>query len=49
MFHSRTSNNKIDRIYETEFKTVYLDYKSSFCELFDKNGSFRIHQKNSKV
>ena len=46
MLHSRTHNNKINRIHERALKTVYFDYNSSFNELLDKDGSFTIHQKN---
>ena len=46
MFHSRTLNNKINRIHERALRTVYSDYNSSFNELLDKDGSFTIHQRN---
>ena len=46
MFHSRTLNNKINRIHERVLRTVYSDYNSSFNELLDKDGSFTIHQRN---
>ena len=46
MFHSRTLNNKINRIHERAWRTVYSDYNSSFNELLDKDGSFTIHQRN---
>ena len=46
MFHSRTLNNKINRIHERALRTVYSDYNSSFKELLDKDGSFTIHQRN---
>ena len=46
MFHSRTLNNKINRIHERALRTVYSDYNSSFNELLDKDGSFMIHQRN---
>ena len=32
-FHSRTLNNKINRLHERTLRIVYSDYKSSFCEL----------------
>ena len=47
MLHSRTLNYKINRIHERALRTVYSDYKSSFNELLDKDGSFTIHQKKS--
>ena len=43
MLHSRTMNNNIIRIHERTLRTVYCDYKSSFNELLDKDGSFTIH------
>ena len=46
MFHSRTLNNKINRIHERALRTVYSDYNSSFNELLDKDGSFTVHQRN---
>ena len=46
MFHSRTLNNKINRLHERALRIVYSDYKSSFCELLEKDKSFSIHHKN---
>ena len=48
MLHSKTLNNKINRIHERALRTVYSDYNSSFNELLDKDkdGSFSIHQRN---
>ena len=46
MLHSRTLNNKINRIHERALSTIYFDYNSSFNELLDKDGSFTIHQRN---
>ena len=46
MLHSRTLNNKINGIHERALRTVYSDHNSSFNELFDKDGSFTIHQRN---
>ena len=46
MFHSRTSNNKINRLHERALRIVYSEYKSSFCELLEKDKSFSIHHKN---
>ena len=46
MFHSRTLNNKINRLHERTLRIVYSDYKSSFCELLEKDKSFSIHHKN---
>ena len=49
ILHSRTLNNKISRIYERALRTVYFDYNASFNKLLDKDGSFMIHQRKSKV
>ena len=46
MLHSRTLNNKINRIHDRALRIVYSDYNSSFNKLRDKDGSFTIHQKN---
>ena len=46
MFHSRTLNNEINRLYESILRIVYSDHKSSFCELLEKYKSFSIHHKN---
>ena len=45
MFHSRTLNNKINRLHEKALRIVYSDFKSSFCELLGKAKSFLIHRK----
>ena len=46
MFHSKTLNNKINRLHERALRIVYSDYKSSFCELLRKGKSFSIHHKS---
>ena len=46
MLHSRIMNNKINRLYERALRVVYSDYKSTFNELLDKDGSFSIHHRN---
>ena len=46
MFHSRTFNNKINRLHERALRIVCSYYKSSFCELLEKDKSFSIHHKN---
>ena len=37
ILHSRTLNNKINRIYERALRTVHSDDNSSFNELLDKD------------
>ena len=46
MFHSRTINNKINRLHERALRIVYSDFKSSFEGLFMKDNSFSIHERN---
>ena len=46
MFHSRTLNNKINRLHEKALRIVCGDYKSKFDELLEKDGSFSIHHRN---
>ena len=46
MFYSRALNNKINRLHKRALRIVYSDYKSSFCELLEKDKSFSIHHKN---
>ena len=41
--HSRTQNNKINRIHQRALRTVYSEYNSSFNKPLDKSGSFTIH------
>ena len=48
MLHSRTLNNKINRIHKRALRAVYSDYNSYFNELLDKDGSFTIHQRNAQ-
>ena len=37
IFHSRTLNSKTKRLHERALRNVYFDYKSSFCELLEKD------------
>ena len=46
MFHSRTINNKINRLHERALRLVYSDYNSNFDELLKKNESCSIHDRN---
>ena len=46
MFYSGALNNKINRLHKRALRIVYSDYKSSFCELLEKDKSFSIHHKN---
>ena len=46
MFHNRKLNNHINRIHENVLRIAYQDHNSTFNELFAKDGSFRIHDRN---
>ena len=46
MFHSRTLNNRINKLHERTLRIVYQDSVSSFETLLDKDNSFTIHERN---
>ena len=46
MLHSRTINNKINRLHERALRIVHSDFKSSFEGLLVKGNSFSIHERN---
>ena len=46
MFHSRTINNKMNRLHERALRIVYSDFKSTFEGLLRKDNSFSIHERN---
>ena len=46
MCHSRTINNKINRLHESCLRIVHSDKTSSFEKLLEKNGSVTIHTRN---
>ena len=46
MFHSRTLNNRINRLHERALRLVYKDNKSSFESLLELDHSFSIHHRN---
>ena len=46
MFHSRTLNNKINRLHEKALRIVYGDYKYKFDKLSEKDSSFSVHHRN---
>ena len=48
MFHSRSLNNKINRIHERALRLVYQN-NLSFSELLDLGTSVTVHQKNFQV
>ena len=45
MWHSRTLNNKINRILEWALRIVYNGYKSNFKEVLERDHSFKIHER----
>ena len=45
MFHSRSINSKISRLHERVLRIVYNDFKSSFKNLLEKDGTVSIHVK----
>ena len=46
IFHSRTLNNKINRLHEKALRIVYSDFKANFDELLEKDSSFSIHYRS---
>ena len=46
MFHSRTLNNRINRLHERALRLVYKNDQSSFEELLNKDNSLSIHHRN---
>ena len=46
MFHSRKSDNIINKIHERALRLFYKGYTSSFDDLLAKDNSFKIHQRN---
>ena len=48
MLHSRTLNNRINRIHERALRVVYNDNVSSFEEMLQKDDSVTIHEKTYK-
>jgi hypothetical protein len=46
MFHSRTMNNRINRLHERALRLVYKESDLSFEELLEKDNSFTVHHRN---
>ena len=46
MFHSRTLNNRINKLHERGLRLVYKDSHLTFEELLRKDNSFTIHHRN---
>ena len=49
MFHSRGSNERINKIHERALRSVYNDSNSTFNELLIKDNSVTIHHRNLQV
>ena len=46
MFHTRTLNNRINKLQERALRIVYNDHESSFEQLLIRDKSFSIHDRN---
>ena len=46
MWHSRTSNSKINKLHEKILRLAYDDKQSTFEELLNKDKSVTIHLRN---
>ena len=46
MNHSRSLNNRINRLHERALRLVYKDFNSTFSELLEIDKSVSIHQRN---
>ena len=46
MFHSRSLNNKINRLQERCLRIIYSNKHSNFDKLLNKDNSVSIHYKN---
>ena len=49
MCHSRTVNNKINKLHKRGFRLVYNDRQLTIEELLDKDKSLSIHHRNFQV
>ena len=49
MFHSRTLNNKINRLHERCLRIIYNDITSSFTDLLEIDNSVSVHHRNIQV
>ena len=47
--HSRSLNNRINRIHERALRIVYKDYNLTYEELLIKSGSVKIHHRNLQI
>ena len=49
MFHSRKVNSRVNKLHERALRIMYQDYASSFTELFEKDNSIIIHNRNIQL
>ena len=49
VYHSRSMNNKINRLHGRCLRIIYNDKTSSFADLLAKDGSVTIHTRNLQV
>ena len=49
MFHSRTLNNKINRLYNRWLRIIYSGNTSSFANLLEIDNSISLHRRNVQV
>ena len=49
MNHSRTLNNKINRIHERSLRVVYNDKNATFKKLLDQDKVVSIHTRNLQM
>ena len=49
MFHSRSLNNKINRIHKRALRITYNDKSSSFQKVLEKDNSTTIHHRNIEI
>ena len=49
MFHSRTLNNRINRLHEKALRLVYKGGHCSFVELLNKDNAVSIHHRNLQI
>ena len=49
MFHSRSLNNKINRMHERALRMTHNDKSSSFRKLLEKDNFVTIHHRNIKI
>ena len=49
MYHSRSLDNKINRIHERELRIIYNVKSSSFHTLLEKDNSVKTHHRNNEI